>query len=354
MFYSYDTEQKTLHTIECKSEKETHCLIKMNIKQIIAKKIKTCKCCQKEFSRQLIDYNKNRISLISDDFVYVEKSKIYHKKGCHCVNRSRKIASDNSAEMLVELGRRPCKLCKPFEPKFLHIFGGENKRAVKNMLVKKFVLKNDGKTKKNLSLHEIMAIKRYNQAKEDLLYAYQSGMQIDNDVLTKNHSSYAFWAGAGYKTFHTYGCKKLQGMTNIKGFSHYSHACSAGYKPCKDCKPSAKSNLEYSIPLKSRARSNEDNTHIENLCKNFGYKYNYETETFFSFETQAGVWKIDLTAMPYHVKHLNTAKNSGNPTLHEQPRLFLSKSDVILYVKRHDESLVKSLGGAYQQQVVFN
>ena len=57
-------------------------------------------------------------------------------------------------------------------------------------------------------------------------------------VYTLTQPGYGFFAARGYQNFHTRNCSRLVGKSNIRGFDTFSHACRAGYTPCKYCKPS--------------------------------------------------------------------------------------------------------------------
>jgi len=55
-----------------------------------------------------------------------------------------------------------------------------------------------------------------------------------------------------------------------------------------------------------------------------------------------GRWKIDVSAHPYIVYHINRVMAQHNEhDYHRQPRLFLSLADTFEYIQRHDKQLME-------------
>ena len=159
------------------------------------------------------------------------------------------------------------------------------------------------------------------------------------DFYTLTQPRFAFWAGTGYSTFHLRDCKKLHGLSNLKGFSHYNDAIRAGHTPCKYCKPSQKNDISFAIPITSRKRDHETVMDLVALCDAHGYPYD-EARFPFVFRTPVGCWKIDAEQAPYVLYHINLTNTPDDEScFHRQPRLFLSLADTFEYIHRHDAQL---------------
>ena len=170
--------------------------------------------------------------------------------------------------------------------------------------------------------------------------------EVKDDLYTLTQPRFAFWAATGYNTFHLRHCKKMVGLTHLKGFSLYADATSAGYRPCKCCKPTSKHDINVSLPIYSKKRYGDGVQALIDACESHAYEYKQDGSRF-TFETPVGIWRLDTTRTPYRIQHINTAMNPNNRiTFHNQPRLFYSLKDVFDYVKRHDDHLLAvSMGG---------
>ena len=157
-------------------------------------------------------------------------------------------------------------------------------------------------------------------------------------VYTLTQPGYGFFAARGYQNFHTRNCSRLVGKSNIRGFDTFSHACRAGYTPCKYCKPTEKQNIVVSIPIDSKVRTDETIEDLATLCDQYGYEHRYHKGKF-ELTTPAGKWKIDTGSRPVTVDHINTAKKPGCEIYHKQHRIFLSMLDALRYIHRHDSEL---------------
>lgn len=129
-------------------------------------------------------------------------------------------------------------------------------------------------------------------------------------------------------------------MTNLQGFSTYKEAVSAGFTPCKLCRPTKKDDAKFSIPITSCVRANEEIEDIIPLCEEAGFSY-YKDDQHFYIDTIVGKWKIIINSSPVKLEHINLVKTPYELDYHKQPRKFLSYADVVDYIKRHDDALMK-------------
>lgn len=166
-----------------------------------------------------------------------------------------------------------------------------------------------------------------------------------DDFYTLTQTRFAFWAAAGYATFHRRECRKLKGLSNLRGFSRYKDAIRSGHTPCKYCKPNAKQDIVCPIPINNRKRADECVGDLETLCNEHGYPFQFENGMFL-FSTPVGKWKINTMQKPYTVEHINLVTRPGNEFYyHRQPRLFLSLLDTFEYIHRHDKDLAAKTSG---------
>lgn len=131
----------------------------------------------------------------------------------------------------------------------------------------------------------------------------------------------------------------MKALSGITGFKTYGEAISAGFTPCKTCKPTKKFNVNLSIPMTSRERSDEKVLDLYTYCAAYGYPCSQD-EKYFYVKTPVGKWKINLTSKPVRLKHINLVANGDKDEYHDQPRIFLSMTDAILYIRKHDNSLL--------------
>lgn len=132
----------------------------------------------------------------------------------------------------------------------------------------------------------------------------------------------------------------MRELSNLKGFKTYSQAVRAGFTPCRKCKPTAKHDVNVSIPIGNRIRIDEKIEDVEIMCKEAGFPCHMEG-AYLYIETSVGKWRINIGTSPVKVEHINLAKNPNSTTYHKQPRIFLSFIDTFDYIKRHDEELAK-------------
>ena len=324
MLYQMDIEHNLLHRRDCPhispgallTEHET-------INACITGTATACPhCLGAELRQARIDRNKRIIKGSNYVFVYTPGSSVFHQANCPHILDATVINGFGSFDKGVKAGLRPCKHCQP----------SVNDQVSKVRL---------GAPQPLPPKKELQAIVRFNKAKMERKEAELEAMtdQEREDFLALTNPGYGFWAAAGYGTFHSRSCRKMKGLTKIRGFAKYDEAIRAGFTPCKCCKPTKKQDIVYSIPMSNRARANETPADLAALCEKAGYEYRRD-EDCFEFLTPVGRWRIHLKSMPVTVDHLNLTMTPDNPYLfHRQHRIFLSLRDAFLYIKRHDDDL---------------
>lgn len=161
---------------------------------------------------------------------------------------------------------------------------------------------------------------------------------------------YAFWASKGYRTFHRRNCSKITGLSLLRGFPRYQDAVYAGYSPCRHCKPSPKQDVVFSIPITNQERCGETADTLIRLCTEHCLPFEYDMR-YFTLQTMAGKWKIDMNARPVRLEHINLVTEPGNKKkFHTQPRLFLSLQDTFDYIMRHDGKLIEEMAAGNKRE----
>lgn len=90
------------------------------------------------------------------------------------------------------------------------------------------------------------------------------------------------------------------------------------------------------MPIYSRERNDETADTLTKLCEEHGFSY-AQNQQVVQIETAKGIWRIDTDSIPYRMEHINKIYTPGNTTVfHVQPRIFLSLTDVFMYIKKHD------------------
>ena len=170
---------------------------------------------------------------------------------------------------------------------------------------------------------------------------YRSAKRNRNQSII-DRSQYNFVYAKTSPVFHRRDCRKLKGLSNLKGFSRFHDATCAGYTPCKLCKPTKKQDMIYSIPITSQKRQDESVQDLVALCEENQFTYSREAG-YFTIRTPLGRWRIHLKCNPIAVDHINLTTTPDNPLLyHRQPRLFLSLADTFGYNKRHGRKLLEA------------
>ena len=264
------------------------------------------------------------IALQADcDYLFTAKSTVFHRRGCRSLLIASGVYGSDSFSACIASGRRPCKLCNPDSAETRRDGAASDVTSQRSNAVNK-------------------AIKRHRQAMAERTAIennlHRSSARKD-DLCRLSTTSYAFFAAKGYRTFHLRNCCRISNIQNLEGFSLYADACRAGYMPCKRCKPTDKHNITVSLPIYTRQREEETIGQVIRFCKQNGYDYS-EENNFCYIKTGAGIWRLDISQSPYRLEHFNRIKqDEGQPQFHEQGKLFLSITDAVYYIKRHDDGL---------------
>ena len=296
-------------------------------------KARPCPCLAEEYRIAKRERNRSTIDRGQFNFVYTKTSPVFHRKDCSRILSANNIMGSVFYEACAQTGRRPCKICKPSPLELVKV--PEKIYAP--------VKPAHGPFQKNMPNPEQRAIRRLKQSQEERKSARLDAMtgQERADLLTLTQPGYAFWAAAGYQNFHLRDCRKLKGLSNLRGFSRFSDAVRTGLTPCKLCKPTKKQDVVYSFPITSQKRQDESVQDLAALCEENQFTYSREPG-YFIIRTPLGRWRIHLKCSPIVLDHINLTTTPDNPLLyHRQPRLFLSLADTFDYIKRHDRKLLE-------------
>lgn len=335
--YQYDLKAKLIHKKGC-SEIPADADLKgyKDLNAALGKQYAVCpNCLSEEIKQANRERNQDIINRTEYHFVYADTSEVFHRRDCGLILNTRSVIRGSVYYRSCEAtGRRPCKCCNPVPGKW---FGPQKKKATKTPKTKV-----PSATQRSMSSAERTSLQRFEKAKEERFNkrpeTFASETEKD-DFYTLTQPRFAFWAGTGYGTFHTRNCKKLQGLSNLKGFSRFNDAIRAGHTPCKYCKPSKKNDIAFALPITSRKREYETVMDLVALCDAHGYPYE-ETMSPFIFRTPVGCWKINTEQAPYILYHINLTQTPDDERyFHRQPRLFLSLADTFEYIRRHDAQL---------------
>lgn len=292
-----------------------------------------CRCLAEEFHAAKRKRNQSIIDRSQYNFVYAKTSLVFHRRNCSYILSANDIMGSVFYDACAKTGRRPCKRCAPAP---LKLMSNPQRIAAPVKPRPKFI-------QKHYPDPQQRAMQRLKQSKEERENAQWDTMsqQERADLYTLTQPGYAFWAAAGYQTFHLRSCRKLNGLSRLKGFSRYSDAVYGGYTPCRLCKPTKKQDVVYSFPITSQKKRSESVNDLAALCEESQFEYSREAE-YFIIRTPLGRWRIHLNNNPIFVDHINLSRTPDNPLLyHRQPRLFLSLSDTFSYIKRHDMKLLE-------------
>lgn len=330
--YQYDFQTNTVHSKDCPLISGTISNTKgyETLKTLAGKGAKVCPCCKKDFRRLIKERNTKAIENSEYTYIYSPDSKVYHTRTCRTVSALKVFQGARWYDTIEKTGRKPCKICNPSPDD-----GARPSPAMKKLMKAKIqsavvVCEND---KRALNRQKTASAERRRKLREDNLTPTEI-----NDIYTLTQPRFAFWAGHGYRTFHRHSCSKLNGVSNLKGFSTYNEAVRAGYTPCKTCKPTAKHDALISVPIENRVRTDEKVGDLITLCKDEGFLFSVN-KTEFYMETSVGKWILDISSLPIKLRHINLVIEPDAGEYHEQPRIFLSLTDAFRYIKRHDETL---------------
>lgn len=327
--YQRDPLTNTIHISGCPLIDEVETVGCASIMASIRKGNTPCDCCLEDYQSALRERNLDIIERSQYNYIYSPESSEFHKPTCETMLLSKSILGTGKYRTAVHTGRTPCKLCKPTAYDDLKPLPPQISPFRQNIMGKDEM--------KAISRQRVASEERSRRLREENL----TKTEID-DIYTLTQPRFAFWAGQGYQTFHIRSCPKLQELSNLEGFATYNEAISAGYSPCRHCKPTAKHDVTLSVPITNKFRDNESFLVLETLCIEAEYPYKLEG-AYFCLETPVGKWKININTVPIKLKHINLAKNPDEKLYHDQPRIFLSYTDTFNYIKRHDDELIKKV-----------
>jgi len=333
--YQHDVENGMIHLKQCpKIANVTYTIGHKKLRDTVKKGVKLCECCREAYKAELRQVNADIISRTQFTFVYTPTSNIYHKRNCRLILNAKEILGSRTFKPIEESKRVPCKICKPSpSDELVEHKDGPNKQE-DNTPIEDVNYNGFKREERNAMMRQTQALKERDERLSDPTLSDQER----KDIITLTQPRFAFWAATGYQNFHLRNCPKLQGLTNIKGFRKFKDAKKAGYIPCKTCKPTAKHDMDLSIPINNKVRANEGISDLEELCQKENYKYHCGSY-YFDIETPVGLWQIDISSNPVRLKHKNITRTArGN--YHDQPRLFLSLIDAFFYIKQHDGNLM--------------
>lgn len=299
------------------------------VKYFKRKSAKYCpKCMRENVNYAFRNRNKQVVESTEYHYIYEDGSKVFHRRDCGLVlGTHHEIRGCIYYDSAVATGRRPCKCCNPSPDNWVKIkrkSGGTNfsPRVVN----------------RPLNAEELRALERFQRARDERNSRADDSFTSEverNDFYTLTQPRFAFWAAAGFATFHTRDCTKLRNLSGLVGFPSCQCAKIAGYTPCKCCRPNKKQDMVYSIPITSRNRGEENIADIKKLCRDVKFRF-YQAGNELNIETPCSKWKIDARMKPYVIYHSYNKAVTNAGDYHRQPRMFLSLLDIFEYIHRHD------------------
>lgn len=338
--YAVDLTHNRAHLISCSLIPVRSKIKEMaTLEGVIRTLALPCTCCAEEywrFSGERVDENIRKMQL---NYIYSEQNGLFHKPSCWFVQHMPfpMIRGSVRYETAVAHGLQSCGVCNPHpmdEKEPVHSRQDGSVIARRNKAIA--VASEDRESviyDKPLNRHERNAVRRHEQAvrEREAMPADLEGTD-SHDAFILSASGFAFWAAEGYQTFHLHGCPKLNGLTKLRGFSRFSDACKYGLTPCKACKPTEKNDIIASVPLNQRVRKDETVQQIDAFCEKQGWKHDSRPDAYY-IETTAAKWKLFIRSWPLVVHHMP----KGSSDYHKQHRTFLSMTDTVEYIRRHDE-----------------
>ncbi len=323
--YSFNRVTEILHMSSCPNAGEKRDLSGIkDLRTAVKKKYTPCDCCKDEYEKEEKDYRQWKIEQSGCNFIYLKDSDVFHSKDCRFATCKDDICFSNSYKRLVNKGRRPCKICSP-EPVYDESDGMQREDP--------------------LPKEQLNAVARFNRSTKlrNLLLDAADNETQRKDAFTLTKTANVFFAGRGYSDFHLASCPKMNGLSEISGFSKFSDALKAGYTPCKHCRPTAKQDAVYSVPFYSKPVNNESVDEIETVCAECGFSFS-KHEDYVRVETPVGIWKAFVRRKPVVLEHINLAMQPENRfDFHKQPMMLLSFIDTIQYIKKHDYKLMQNI-----------
>lgn len=354
--YQLEVDAGIFHKADCSAIPSNAVLTgHPDLKYFFRKKLQACPHCMKEDVRKGIrERNQDIINRTQYQFIYAEHSDVFHRRGCPAIlSTTDEIKGSGYYDTVAKTGRRPCKLCNPTAGSWLNMAEKKKAKRVARQAAKASI-STTVVPGRSMNAREQRAYVRYTEARTERFTATKDNFKSEtekNDFYTLTQPRFAFFCSAGYQTFHRRNCQKLHGLSNITGFSRYKDAIRSGHTPCKFCKPTAKLDIECSIPITNKRRKGESISDLETLCTEQGYTYEI-ADQYFCFTTAMGKWKIDFSSNPYIVYHINRVRTPNNEhDYHRQPRLFLSLLDTFEYIQRHDRKLMDRTPSRMDQEL---
>lgn len=219
-----------------------------NFKPCFGGKAHPCRCLMEEYCQARRKRNQDIIARSQYNFVFAKDAQIFHRRDCGCILTANHIMGTFFYDACTKTGRRPCKLCKPVPLAFM-----------KQSSVPVSIKRPCKPVQKNLPGPEDRALKRLKRSQEERQKAPLDTMtELERaDLYTLTQPGYAFWTATGYQNFHQRDCRKLKGLTKLRGFSRFNDVVRMGYTPCKLCKPTK--NRTQCTPSQSPAKTGKRN-----------------------------------------------------------------------------------------------
>lgn len=331
--YQYDVTHALLHKKGCPNIPEGVDMLGFSTLQgAVRRGYKACACVREELRLAKREKVLDEISRSQYTFMYAEHGSIFHRRDCGLLHNAYHVLGTIKYDTIIKKGLRPCKVCNP-----------SPEDEYRPLLIQQRIatMKTPKLAKRSLTRSEMTAMTRLEQSQKErysgVLHTEMTKQEKD-DLFTLTQPGYGFFAARGYQNFHTRNCNRLVGKSNIRGFDTFSHACRAGYTPCKYCKPNEKQNIVVSNPIDNKVRTDETIEDLSVLCEQYGYAHRYHKGNF-ELETAVGKWIIHTGDRPVTVEHINLAKKPDCEMYHKQHRIFLSMLDALRYIHRHDSEL---------------
>lgn len=328
--YQYDATNALLHKRGCPLIPEGVDILGFGtLAGAVKKGYRACACVREELRLAKREKVLDEITRSQYTFIYAENGRIFHRYDCGLLHNAHHILGAGKYETIIKKGLHPCKVCNPTAQDEYRPLLIQQKIAA---------MKTPKPANRSLTRSEMAAMTRLQQSQKErysgVLHTDMTKQEKD-DLFTLTQPGFGFFAARGYRNFHTRNCNRLVGMSNIRGFDTFSHACRAGYTPCKHCKPNEKQNIVVSIPIDNKVRNYETVEDLSVLCNQYGYTYRYHNGNF-ELATAVGKWIIHTDSRPVTVEHINLAKKPNCEIYHKQHRIFLSMIDALRYIHRHD------------------
>lgn len=346
--YYYDPESGIIHSNSCKEllHLDSDLIGYSKLLTAIKKRYKPCSCCKADYKKALIEKNSDTVRRTVHKYLFSPDSNVYHKKTCRMLLNSHTIMGAHTLEGVLKTGRKPCKICNPpseVEQSIEHQSDREGRQHYSREAIKKCETEEIVKPLPLVATKEEMrAINRQKVAARERSDKLREGLSQDeiNTIYALTQPRYAFWAAKGHKHFHLRSCPTMKNLSHLCGFETYQDAIRARFVPCRQCKPSSKHDLKFSIPIYNQLRENESIRDLEVLCKAEGFE-NFTDGILLHIITPVGKWKVHGDSIPIKLEHINLIHDPDETKYHNQHRLFLSFTDVFKYIKQHDKNLIE-------------